>query len=211
MDQNFVKSVFDYNPETGIFFWKVNKPPHGKIGSIAGYDNGSGYIKLSLNGQKYYAHRVAFLYMTGYMPKEVDHINGVRSDNKWSNLRECSNSENLGNVKNKLGVRKNGNKWEARYGRSNNSIGFFETREEAIKARKDYQIKKIGFDPDLFVGKKKKIIKKNDKYKKNLFNGKTLNFIAKEKNIPQPTLHYRIYKCGMSLDDAINKSKDMTK
>jgi len=66
---------------------------------IAGSVNNLGYVKIKLNGKSYAAHRLAFLYVTGSWPEnQVDHINRIRTDNRWENLRKASNAENMLNT-----------------------------------------------------------------------------------------------------------------
>lgn len=88
-----------YDPATGQFFRKkASGTAH--IGDIAGWQEKTGYIKLSINGKKYYAHRCAFLFVNGAWPDGVvDHIDGNKSNNAWSNLREVSHALNLQNLK----------------------------------------------------------------------------------------------------------------
>lgn len=95
--QQFLKSVLDYDPETGLFTWI--KHMHRK-GKVAGSSNGNGHIQICFKGKMYLAHRLAFLYMTGKFPERiVDHINRDRSDNSWRNLRESDLSQNCCNIK----------------------------------------------------------------------------------------------------------------
>lgn len=96
--QDQVRYLYDYDPETGVFRWK-NKYPHArriKIGDVAGSRELGGYLTLMVNGKPYKAHRIAWLYVTGSLPEEcIDHVNGVRDDNRFSNLREATHSENI--------------------------------------------------------------------------------------------------------------------
>jgi hypothetical protein len=99
----------DYNKETGKFYYKKrnfgdNPTPRQKQfnaiypGKEAGFSNGEGYIKISIEKKIFYAHRLAFLIVTGKTPEFVDHINLNRSDNRWMNLRECKLTENASNA-----------------------------------------------------------------------------------------------------------------
>ena len=91
--------LFDYCPETGVLTWKV-KPCRGRhAGCIAGYPNGKGYRGVNARGRKLQVHRIAFAMHYGRWPEaDVDHISGVRSDNRISNLREATRSQNTSNM-----------------------------------------------------------------------------------------------------------------
>ena len=87
-----LKEQFMYDPNVGLFMrykdgWVFDKPDE------------RGYIRIKIDGVRYRAHRLVFLWMTGEMPKNVDHINGIKTDNTWDNLRECTQSENCRNRK----------------------------------------------------------------------------------------------------------------
>lgn len=96
-----LKSLITYNPQTGHLTWKYNRNWRSKAGDIAGHINKvSGYAELVINKKLYLCHRLAFLYMTGRWPKaEIDHINNIRYDNRWNNLREATVSQNRCNTR----------------------------------------------------------------------------------------------------------------
>lgn len=89
----------EYNPDSGIFIWKKNTRKI-KAGMIAGSLNNKGYIQIGFKGRTWSAATLACLYMKGHFPKnEMDHKNGVPTDNRWSNLREATRSQNQSNRK----------------------------------------------------------------------------------------------------------------
>lgn len=88
-----VASLLSYNPETGIFTWKVDRKFSAKKGSVAGYKEfrikKPTYIRISLFDRKYSAHHLAYLLMKGFWPTSVlDHDNRDGTDNRWSNIIE---------------------------------------------------------------------------------------------------------------------------
>jgi hypothetical protein len=89
-----LRNEIHYDKETGIFTWK-NKSIGRK--QIVGSDDGRGYIRIYVLGKRYKAHQLAFLYMTGSIPSEIDHINRIRNDNRWCNLKASTHSENMRN------------------------------------------------------------------------------------------------------------------
>jgi hypothetical protein len=104
-----LKHILDYNPDTGIFVWSVSIG-NIKAGSVAGTKRRNGYIQIGIYGKVYFAHRLAWFYMTGNNPKEnIDHINKNKEDNSFINLRESSYSQNMCNIDsrsdNKLGIK----------------------------------------------------------------------------------------------------------
>lgn len=100
LTQARLQELLTYDPQTGLFHWKVANGPRVKAGAVAGTRNHQGYRRIQLDGLIYAAHRLAFLYMEGAFPPDmVDHINGVRDDNRWCNLRHATRSENNANAK----------------------------------------------------------------------------------------------------------------
>lgn len=122
LTQNYLKSILEYSPETGIFTWKVSRSCI-RSGTIAGHLNYYGYIYISVDKKLYKLHRLAWFYMMGVWPKDnIDHINQIKTDNRWTNLRECTKSQNGANrpkQKNNssgykgVGWRKDTKKWRA--------------------------------------------------------------------------------------------------
>lgn len=95
LTQARLRELLDYDPETGVFTWKVRRGGSANSGSLAGRLNPQGYRKIGVLKKIYSAHRLVFLWMTGSFPLfEVDHKNGNRDDNRWVNLREALHQEN---------------------------------------------------------------------------------------------------------------------
>jgi hypothetical protein len=100
--QNIAHEKWDYDDDTGVFTHKNGK--------TAGNKNLHGYVRIGFDGKTHSAHRLAWLYVYGEFPKgHLDHINGIRHDNRISNLREVSMS---------------GNSMNQRKAHSHNSTGF---------------------------------------------------------------------------------------
>lgn len=99
-----LKKQLDYNPQTGVMKWKIKKRGSNYVGQIIKCEDNNGYLICRINQQNHRVHRLAWLYMKGYIPEHgIDHINGNKKDNSISNLREVSQSCNLrncGNFKN---------------------------------------------------------------------------------------------------------------
>lgn len=97
LTQDRLKELLDYSSADGLFVWRTNS--NSKKGKVAGTVNGQGYVAIPIDGQRYVAHRLAFLWMEGvFPPDQVDHINRVRSDNRWENLRPATHGENSRNT-----------------------------------------------------------------------------------------------------------------
>ncbi len=162
-----LKTLVRYSPTTGNMWRIVKHDAWGNVKPIKKLitgQNNRGYRWVSLNGDMYLVHRLAFLWMTGDHPTgEVDHINGDRLDNRWVNLRDTdpfNNSRNQGIRKdNTSGVRgvnynncqnsRNTKRWIARISHRGERIllGNFATFEEAVAARKQAEID-YGYHPN---------------------------------------------------------------
>ena len=96
--QEYLKSLLSYDPDTGVFTWLVSRN-RNHAGSIAGNVGTSGYLTVMIDRKRHNLHRLAFLYMEGFHPPEImDHINGIKTDNRWINLRSASYVENAKNL-----------------------------------------------------------------------------------------------------------------
>jgi hypothetical protein len=90
-----LRQVLHYDPRTGAWIWLVQNSARRPAGSFAGEVKGSGYVIIGIDGLRYRAHRLAWLYMTGEWPKhQIDHKNTDRSDNRWINIRSATNVHN---------------------------------------------------------------------------------------------------------------------
>ena len=95
LSQSELCRLLDYDPETGVFRWAIDIGKAIKSGRVAGTINGSGYVQISINRKLFRAHRLAWLYMKGTFPAGlIDHIDGNRTNNSISNLREVSPHQN---------------------------------------------------------------------------------------------------------------------
>ena len=92
LTQQRVRELLWYDRETGLFTWLV--ATSNRVGATAGYQDKRGYIWIGIDGVVYLAHRVAWLWMTGEMPVEIDHHDTDKGNNRWRNLREATRGQN---------------------------------------------------------------------------------------------------------------------
>lgn len=146
-----VRELLSYDPETGVFTRRVRTAQRHQIGSRADFvittGTQAGYRRVSIDSQRFQAHRIAWLYVNGDWPAhQIDHLNCDRGDNRIENLRDVSHAVNMqnrrtpraDNVNDCLGVvlmRSNG-KWRARLQLNGKGrhIGVYETKEAAHAA-----------------------------------------------------------------------------
>lgn len=148
ISQSKLKEILHYDEKSGLFRWLEKVSWNTFSGAIAGHVDDEGYVRITLLGVKYRAHRLAWLYVNGeWPPCKIDHKNRIRSDNRINNLRlatDMENSQNQGapHKNNKtsghLGVSwdKRECKWRAqiRINGKQTSVGYFETEELANAA-----------------------------------------------------------------------------
>ena len=138
-----LRDLLAYNTGTGEFTWNDGVVRPGRKTRRKG--NSWGYTVIGFDGRHYGAHRLAWLYVMGEFPKgDIDHINGDRADNRISNLRAASRSENMQNLKGAhkdsatgfLGVHKHRNKFSAQImvGGVKHRLGTFDTPTLAHEA-----------------------------------------------------------------------------
>ena len=147
MTQAELVTYFNYNPETGQLFWKVQLSNRTKVGAeVLGCDR-NGYRRVGIHGKVYLAHRIIWCLVTGAWPtNDIDHIDGNPANNSWGNLRDVSRSVNLSNQKKrrpKTGSPLKGAYWDKNAKRWMSEIkiegvrkylGYFNTPEEAHTA-----------------------------------------------------------------------------
>ena len=141
-----LRSLFTYDPATGVLRWKVDRSHNARAGAEVGHASGR-YRRVSVEDKSYQVHRIAFALMTGRWPKDqLDHINRVKTDNRWENLREATNQENQrnrdrqsNNTSGHSGVvwHSRDQRWHANVKVSGKRIhlGSFKSRDDAINAR----------------------------------------------------------------------------
>lgn len=157
-----LREILSYDPETGVMRWRVKYARCLRPGAVAGCIDrfGSGYRRIRIDRKGYSEHRLVWMYVHGSWPTEViDHINGDRSDNRLSNLREASWAQNQQNrngtqKNNTSGVRgvswdKTNNKWLAaiEFRGRHIHLGRFENIECAASARKAAELKLFTHTP----------------------------------------------------------------
>ncbi|HGV3510350.1 HNH endonuclease [Klebsiella pneumoniae] len=146
-----LQEVLHYSPDTGVFTWQLSNSNRVRVGGTAGSPNSGGYILIWVDRKSYPAHRLAWFYVNGKWPEnEIDHINGVKFDNRICNLRQATHAENCRNRSMKKnntsgvkGVSREGrlNKWRAEcmVNGKQHRLGLFSSLTEADKAVRQFR------------------------------------------------------------------------
>lgn len=148
LTQEYLKSILNYDRETGIFTWKKRPAQQIHIGDIAGSKDNKGYIVIMVSRVKYKAHRLAWLYEYGTWPADdIDHKDTIKHHNWISNLREATKGENQQNQVKAKSHNKSTGLLGAFYFKTQNSyyskikvdgkqifLGYFDTAQDAHTA-----------------------------------------------------------------------------
>lgn len=143
-----LREVLNYDAKTGVFTWRIKTSRKVIVGREAGSVKSKGYVYIRIDSKPYYAHRLAWCYVYGDWPdEEIDHINGIRHDNRISNLRQASRKQNMENRVQPIGASgyrgvcwlEANQKWRASivHNKKNIYLGLFDTAEEASAMYKD--------------------------------------------------------------------------
>jgi len=148
--QKYLQKLFKYDPESGSLTWKVSKGTRARPGKVVNSTDGQGYLRVYVDGTAYVAHRIIWVIMYGSIDENshIDHINGVKTDNRISNIRLVNRS---GNQRNQVRNSRNssghvGVSMCARTGKwkpfitisgKNRWLGYFDDINDAIIARRE--------------------------------------------------------------------------
>jgi hypothetical protein len=152
-----IRELLKYDPDTGVFTWTTNDKVFKKVrGKVAGTLHHDGYIDIAINRSKYRGHRIAWLMAEGTDPGDlqIDHINGIRDDNRRQNLRLVTHSQNAHNRRSAKGYHfdSRARKWRASIKLDGKGVclGYYSTEEEARAA---YVEAKAKFHPTSPIAK----------------------------------------------------------
>lgn len=139
-----LRELLNYDPETGVFTRRGNRAVRRwKDGQVAGWvHKHNGYALIRIGDRDYFSHRLAWLYVTGDWPRtDIDHIDGIKTNNAFHNLREATEIVNAQNQKRAhrgtksgiLGVYPKGRRWMASIcvDKVPKYLGTFDTADEA--------------------------------------------------------------------------------
>ena len=142
-----MRELLSYDPESGIFKWRIDRSSTVLAGDAAGCVYPDGYRRIIVDGRAYLAHRLVWVYVHGYMPEnDIDHKNRRKDDNRLDNLKEVTKLCNARNTKirsdNMSGVKgisfdSHHGKWKAQIGLNGNNLflGLYSNFDNAVCAR----------------------------------------------------------------------------
>jgi hypothetical protein len=154
-----MNTKLNYDPVTGVFTWVISPARNVRVGAVAGSLRKDGYRHIKIDGKLHLAHRIAWFFVHGNWPvNQIDHINGIKDDNRISNLRLATSAENhqnrgkqRNNTSGYTGVNwdKPAGKWRAEIivNGKLTYLGVFSDKEEAKQVREDAKAKYHGFNP----------------------------------------------------------------
>ncbi len=144
LDYQTAHQILRVNPLTGLLYWRKQFAPRCKLDVPAGSLTREGYLNIAYQGTKYQQHRVIWLMCVGSWPNDcIDHINGIKTDNRLENLREFTQRENSQNqYRHRAGklpgcyFDKSNQRWRAQLQieGEHKHIGRFDTEQEAHAA-----------------------------------------------------------------------------
>ena len=158
LTQAELQHLLHYDPLTGLMVWRNPRSNRVKAGAEVGFVSNGGYKRANIGGKFYLLHRLAWLYVFGYLPKErIDHEDRNKLNNAWDNLRlapgamnqrNCSLSKN--NTSGIAGVRwvERWQRWSAEISADSKPIwlGLHDSLFEAAATRKSAE-NKLGYSP----------------------------------------------------------------
>ena len=152
LTQDRLKELLSYDARTGVFLRRVSTSATAREGMLAGWIDDMGYVRMQIDGRKYRAHQLAWLFAYGFISAEdIDHANQQRSDNRLCNLRLATRSQNNQNrrleTRNTSGIKgvcwdKRNGKWIAQLmvDKKNKFLGYYDNLFDAVCARKSAEI-----------------------------------------------------------------------
>lgn len=155
LTQERLKQLVSYNPETGLFSWLTPRKGVTML-KECGRINNHGYREIGIDRKLYRANRLVFLYVTGEFPdKDIDHINRIKHDDRWDNLRLATRSQNSSNSplkkSNTSGFKgvvwdTDRNKWrvQIRISGKKTTLGRFDCYEKAVSVSREALMREFG-------------------------------------------------------------------
>jgi hypothetical protein len=146
-----LREVFALDESTGVLRWNIQKK-RVRFGDVAGGISGRGYVYVGLDGLRLKAHRIVFAMVHGCWPDRVDHINGIKTDNRPENLRAATHAQNMQNAKtrsdNTSGFKgvtwdKRAKRWQAQISVAGRCkfLGYYDDAKEAAEVAREARIK----------------------------------------------------------------------